>query len=462
MALMFWPRGGSAQVVRYLAPALGDAGWPVRLVVGSRGAPGAPGNARTFFSGQDVVPVDYTAALACAEQGLDPLDQIVPLHPSFEDRPGAPDRVFAGVDDRLLERQVVSWASALATADDEGIEVLHLNHLTPIAEATTRLPRTLPTLAHLHGTEMLMLEAIRRGNPLGWPYAQAWDRRMSRWAAAADRLVVVSPRDRERACALFDLDPERVAVVPHGVDTELFRPRRLDRSQRLDLLRHWLVEDPRGWDESSREGSIRYSEEDLRPFTDPELPVLLFVGRFTEPKRLPLLLRAYGRARREHGLRSPLVLWGGHPGEWEGEHPATIAARERIDGVYFLGWRGHDELPEGLACADVLVSPSVGEAFGQVFLEAMAAGLPVIAAADGGPLSFVDADSDQRNGWLVKPDDEDSLVQALVEAADNEAERRLRGSNGLDLVRRTYSWRAAADRIVALYTEVTDGLPTVG
>jgi glycosyltransferase involved in cell wall biosynthesis len=462
MGLLFWPRGGSAQVVRYLAPALAAAGWPVRLVTGSRGGPGEAGNAADFFAGQDLTTVDFTPALAAAGQGEDPLDQAVPLHPSYEDRAGAPDRVFATLDERLADRQLAAWTTAFRAADSPTVTVAHLHHLTPMADAVEQLGRRLPVVANLHGTEMLMLEAIRRGNPLGWPYAQAWDQRLSGWATAADRLVVVSPRDRERACALFDLDPQRVAVVPHGVDTSLFRPRQLDRSQRLDLLRNWLVEDPRGWDESSREGSIRYSESDLGPLADPDLPILLFVGRFTEPKRLPLLLRAYGRARREHGLRSPLVLWGGHPGEWEGEHPATIAGRERIDGVYFLGWRGHDELPQGLACADVLVSPSVGEAFGQVFLEAMAAGLPVIAAADGGPLSFVDAESERRNGWLVQPDDEDSLVRALVVATGNAGERRLRGNAGLELVRSTYSWRAAADRIVALYSEVTDGLPTVG
>jgi glycosyltransferase involved in cell wall biosynthesis len=461
MALMFWPRGGSAQVVRYLAPALTSAGWPVRLVAGSRGAPGGSGNADTFFAGQDLRTVDFTAALAAADQGLDPLDQPVPLHPSFEDRPKAPDRVFATLDDRLYERQVACWATALASAGADSLEVLHLNHLTPLADAATRLERRLPVVTQLHGTEMLMLEAIQRGAPSSWTFADAWEKRLARWAAAADRLVVASPRDRERASALFDLGPERVAVVPHGVDTDRFTPRPLDRAQRLALFRSWLVEDPRGWDASGREGSLRYTEPDLAALADPDLPTLLFVGRFTEPKRLPLLLRAYARGRREQGIRAPLVIWGGHPGEWEGEHPATVVARERIDGVFFIGWRGHDELPLGLACADALVSPSVGEGFGQVFLEAMSVGLPVLAAADGGPLSFVDDTSAQRNGWLVEPDDEASLVEALVAVATDAAERRRRGENGRRLVRTTYSWPAAAARMSRIYTEVTHGVSTV-
>ena len=56
-----------------------------------------------------------------------------------------------------------------------------------------------------------------------------------------------------------------------------------------------------------------------------------------------------------------------------------------MDGVFFSGWRGHDELPLGLSCADVFVAPSVDEPFGQVFLEAMSCGLPVITTCTGRP-----------------------------------------------------------------------------
>ena len=54
MGLLFYPRGGSAQVARYLAAALDRKGWPVRLFTGSLGEPGAVANAATFFAGLDI------------------------------------------------------------------------------------------------------------------------------------------------------------------------------------------------------------------------------------------------------------------------------------------------------------------------------------------------------------------------------------------------------------------------
>jgi glycosyltransferase involved in cell wall biosynthesis len=125
------------------------------------------------------------------------------------------------------------------------------------------------------------------------------------------------------------------------------------------------------------------------------------------------------------------------------------------DAVLFVGWRGHDELPEGLVCADALVAPSVNEPFGQVFLEAMACGLPVVTTATGGPLSFVNTEPRRPNGWLVPPDDETALADALVEVVVDPAERRARGRNAADQVRQRYSWRALAGRFATCYEELT-------
>jgi hypothetical protein len=93
MGLLFFPRGGSAQVARYLARSLPASGWEVTVACGSLGAPGEPSHAGTFYSGVDVRPLDYTAAAAAP----DPL--AAGFQPSYEDREGAPDVVFGRVGD---------------------------------------------------------------------------------------------------------------------------------------------------------------------------------------------------------------------------------------------------------------------------------------------------------------------------------------------------------------------------
>jgi hypothetical protein len=97
MGLMFFPRGGSAHVARNLATALPAAGWDASIVSGSLSLPGRPGDARAFYRDLDVHPVDFTAAL----DAPDPLLADPPFHPSFEDRPDAPDRVFASLGDEV-------------------------------------------------------------------------------------------------------------------------------------------------------------------------------------------------------------------------------------------------------------------------------------------------------------------------------------------------------------------------
>jgi D-inositol-3-phosphate glycosyltransferase len=156
------------------------------------------------------------------------------------------------------------------------------------------------------------------------------------------------------------------------------------------------------------------------------------------------------------GRPLPLVLWGGAPGEWEGQHPADAAAASPAgDEVVLAGWHDHAELPAALSAADLLAVPSAGERFGLVYVEAMAMGLPPIAADAGAPPSFIDADpaSPSRAGWLVPVDDEEALAAALVEAARDRGERALRGANGRGLVRRRFGWDRIARQVQRVYEE---------
>jgi glycosyltransferase involved in cell wall biosynthesis len=446
MGLIFFPRGGSAQVARYLSRSLPAAGWDVTLACGSLGAPGEPSNAETFFDGLDVRPLDLTAAAAAP----DPMAAEPPFHPSFEDRQGAPDRVFAKLGDEEFELQVATWQRHLDEAGAADADVLHLNHLTPMNEAAERSFPDVPRVGHLHGTELLMLRELEQGPPEGWHHAEAWRERLHRWARSCERLFVLSPDAKRRVPELLGVEEGRVEWAPNGFEPDLFDRRPLTGDGRLAHWRRWLVEEPRGWDESGEPGSVSYGEEDLEPFRA-DGPVLLYVGRYTEVKRIPLLIRAHARARERFEVAAPLVILGGYPGEWEGEHPLSVVRETGDPDVFLAGWRGHDDLPEGLNAADMLVLPSVHEQFGQVLVEAMACGLPVIAANAHGPREIVDAG---ETGWLVEPDDEDSMVEALVQAVNGAEERRRRGERAYEEARGCYSWPALAGNVARVYDDV--------
>jgi glycosyltransferase involved in cell wall biosynthesis len=440
LGLFFFPRGGSAQVVRALSRALPQAGWEVTLAAGSLGQAGEQTHAPTFFGAVDLVTVDYSPD----RQGKGG----VPFQPSYEDRPGAPDRVFATVDDDAYERLVDVWAEALDRAGAARAEVLHLHHLTPANEAALRAFPAVPVVGQLHGTELALLRAIEAGPPAGWRFAQRWAQRMRGWARACERLIV-PPGAGSEVARLLSLPRGAMVELPSGVELELFRRRPLDRRQRLAHWRRWLVEQPLGWDESGVPGSVAYQDDDLWPFREAEA-ILLYVGRYTAVKRLPLLLRAHAQALAKLGLPLPLVLVGGSPGEWEGEHPLTVACALGDRQVFFAGWRPHHELPEALNAADLLVLPSVAEAFGLVLVEAMACGLPVIAADAHGPAQLVTADS----GWLVPVDDQNALAETLLAVASDPQERKRRGNGAYRHSRADYGWPLVGARVGHIYDEL--------
>src|SRR5439155_3416390 len=128
----------------------------VTVVCGTRHDAGGHGDARRFYRGLDVREVDFTAALS-ADDPLDPPGGAPPMHPSYEDRRDAPDRVFASLDDRAFRRQVDAWARALDAAGAADADVLHLHHLTPINEPARRVAPGVPVVGHLHVTEIPIL-----------------------------------------------------------------------------------------------------------------------------------------------------------------------------------------------------------------------------------------------------------------------------------------------------------------
>ena len=154
------------------------------------------------------------------------------------------------------------------------------------------------------------------------------------------------------------------------------------------------------------------------------------------------------------GRPAGLVIVGGYPGEWEGEHPADTIARLGVRGVFLAGWYDHVEVPTFLSVADVFALASVREQFGLVLVEAMACEVPPVAVDRFGPGEII---ADGETGWLVEPDDVDGLASALLEAIDDPAERAIRGARGRDVVLERYGWHAIAERFASVLDETVDG-----
>jgi glycosyltransferase involved in cell wall biosynthesis len=295
MANAFYPRGGSSQVVRYLARELAARGHNVLIVAGSLKGSDPTCDAAQFYDGLALVEVDYTEAAGGFAAGLNPMSGRfdAPFPPSYEDKPGAPDRVFYRVNRTEMRHLIACWRDVLSkTTRQFQPDVAHLHHLNHVHLAASGLAsiRRLPKLAHLHGTELKMLQEMNHLTISGHGEMRLWDEALRKAAANMHHFVVISPDNLERSKQVLALGADKLSFIPNGVDLELFRSRNWPRQRRMSLLEKLLVTSPRGWDESGVVGSIHYARSHLETFLDGSdefKPVLIFAGRFFHSSGCP-------------------------------------------------------------------------------------------------------------------------------------------------------------------------------
>lgn len=145
--------------------------------------------------------------------------------------------------------------------------------------------------------------------------------------------------------------------------------------------------------------------------------IVLHVGRLAAEKNLRVLGQAYTQAHRFLGPRAAFVI--------AGDGPEADCLTAHVPFVRQLGFLDRDSLAALYASADVCVLPSRTETCGLVALEAMASGLPVIAANAGGLRESVLPDV---NGILVRPDDTRGFSQAIIALASDATRRRALGA----------------------------------
>lgn len=255
----------------------------------------------------------------------------------------------------------------------------------------------------------------------------------SRVIAESDAIVASTPHERCSLIKLYSGHPERIHVVPPGVDHQLFRP----------------------GDSEAAKAELGLAGK----------KVLGFVGRIQPLKGPEVALEAFARGIEDSSFDredTAMVFVGGPSGP---QGPATLAELDRVardrglrDAVRFLPARPQHELPGVYEALDVLLVPSRSESFGLVALEALATGVPVIASDVGGLRSVV---FDGRTGWLVTPGDATEMKQR---AARLVRDRALAGAMGQAAVEHSlgFSWEVSADRLVELYRSTTARLASTG
>ena len=173
-------------------------------------------------------------------------------------------------------------------------------------------------------------------------------------------------------------------------------------------------------------------------------PRILFVGRFTEPRKgFKYLLRAMPFVHQQFPDARLLVVGGGKRDKFEGQ-----IERYGVRNVDFIGLASPDDLPRYYASCDLFCAPSIsGESFGIVLLEAMAAGRPVVAGDIAGYRSVM---TNGKEGLLVPPRDPHALALAIVRLlADGPLRQRL-SAEGQATANR-YDWPQIASRVLSVY-----------
>ena len=170
-------------------------------------------------------------------------------------------------------------------------------------------------------------------------------------------------------------------------------------------------------------------------------PVLGFVGRLVMEKGLDVFAETIDCLARRGVPHRVLVV---------GEGPARDWFERRLPDAVFAGFQEGADLGRAVASMDVLFNPSVTETFGNVTLEAMAAGLPVVAATATGSLSLV---RDGVTGRLVRPGAIDAFADALEAYCRDPELRRSAGRAGAEASRR-YGWDEVNQALVDAYLRI--------
>jgi N-acetyl-alpha-D-glucosaminyl L-malate synthase BshA len=293
----------------------------------------------------------------------------------------------------------------------EELDLLHVHYAIPhatsawIAREMLGEGHGLKIITTLHGTDITLVGQDRSY----WP--------ITRFSIAkSDGITAVSDFLKQETVDHFQVPPADIEVIHNFVDTSLY-----DRD-RYPCRKQALLE--------------------------PGEKLVMHVSNFRKVKRVGDVVRTFAGVARE--VPSRLVLVGDGP-----ERPDAIAVAEELgvgDRVIFLGKQ--DSVAEIMACADLLLLPSQSESFGLVALEAMAAGVPVVASAVGGLPEVVE---DGVNGFLRPVGATEEMAEAAVSLLRDPARWHEFSSSARSVARERFGADVIVPRYERYYERVLAG-----
>ena len=337
----------------------------------------------------------------------------------------------------------------LTTANKRGIEVIDLpslvrrisplNDIKAFISIFRFLRRSKPDIVHTHTSKAGILGRLAAWmarvpiiihTPHGHVFYGHFGRSLSRIFLQMEKLlgrithhhIALTPEEGNDYLNLGVAKSNNISVIHSGVDLNCFK-RSVTKS-------------------NPKRNELGISPDSL---------VVGYVGWLIPIKGVTYLVNAMAKIVEQHP-KSLLVLVG--KGDDKGEE--EIKLKEQVeraglaDKVRFLGWR--PDVDEIMGCFDIFVLPSLNEGMGRVLVEAMAAGLPIVASRVGGIPDLV---KHGENGLLVPPADTSALEKAISSLLHDGARRKRMGKAGKKMCG-PYSAEAMVEQIDVLYTELLE------
>jgi glycosyltransferase involved in cell wall biosynthesis len=288
-------------------------------------------------------------------------------------------------------------------------------HVAQINNVGTSVAVSVPLLGLMRIPRILVIWGSAR--PEDQPFGPGWRFVLFRQLARGVERVVSLATSSIANLTKRRFPSDRIVFIPNGVDTEKFRPRNPGETKVL----------PAGWPNGG--------------------PVVISVGRLVSVKGFDVLFEAWATVLRQHP-RARLVIAGDGP--LRASLLDQAAALGIADQVTLLGPR--EDVPELLRAADVYVSSSRSEGMSNSILEALAAGLPVVATRAGAEDDIID---DGVTGVLIPSGNPAAIAEALTALLNDPLRRRELAEEARARVLRDFQVSAVVDRYLQLYQELS-------